>query len=132
MIEWRCRENNSTRVIILSVTSKKVSNRSKNGSLDIEKCYCKVRALRRGVSKLVFLYKTWFPFVNIIKEIQILQRKSGLGTPRLGARTLQEHLSASNEPFFDRLDTFFDVTDEIITLVLLFSRHLHPIIDSGR
>ena len=58
MLGWKYRKFNSTSVFVVSVASEKMSNRSKIGLLHTEKCSCKVRAPRHGVSKLVFLYKT--------------------------------------------------------------------------
>jgi hypothetical protein len=130
MMGWRYGKNNGTRVFISSVASEKVSNRSKIDSLDAENGYCKARGPRRGSSKMDFLYKIRIPFINFLREIQILYSKCAFETPRLGARAIECSFSASNESIFDRLDTFSDATDEINTLVPLFLPYLHPIIDS--
>jgi hypothetical protein len=60
------------------------------------------------------------------------RENSTFETPRFGARAKKCSFSATNEPFFDRLDIFSDAIDLKNTLVLLFLRHLHPIIDFWR
>ena len=89
--------------------------------------------LRQNIKVFLYNYKKNQPFfVDVPFIVQNTFNKSTSGSVHFGTRDKQLSFSESNEPFFDRLDIFSDATDLKNTLVLLFSRHLHPLIDSGR
>ena len=131
----RCHKNNSTSVFFRSVASEKMSNRSKNGSLDSENEYFLARAPKRSVTEVDFryyvdIYKA--NYVDLLRETCTFDSRSTSEASHFGTRDKQWSFSESNEPILEFLDIFSDATDTTNTLVTLFLRHLHSIIDSER
>ena len=114
-----------------SVASEKMSNRSKNGSLDSENSPSLARAPKRSGSEVDSWYLQselcWYLQSELVfakGKYALLEADPLFETARIAARTLQQPFSESNEPFFDRLDIFSDIIDMENTLVLLFLQHL--------